>query len=313
MQELLILFLALGIDIIFGEPPEKFHPTVWMGKVSRRLSSSIQIGSPRSELVQGSFLAIIVIAIFSIASLAIIEISRLILGLLAYILCSAIILKTTFAIKSLRNHVLPILYAIQEGSTEKARMPLQKVVRRDVNRLDEQQIISAAVETVAEGLVDGIASPLFYFGIFGVSGAVAYRAINTLDSMVGYRERRYEYVGKFSAKMDTIANFIPARLVAFLIIVSAAILREDWQNAWRILKRDHAKTQSVNAGWSMAAVAGALNVQLEKPQYYILGDRRASMTAVHMAKALRIMYVATTLFVVLIILPIIALTGVFSN
>jgi adenosylcobinamide-phosphate synthase len=283
-----------------------------MGKASKRLSSLIHIGNPRKELVQGLFLAIMVIAMFSIASLLIIEFSRLIFGSLAYIACSAIILKTTFAIKSLRNHVLPILYAMQEGSREEARILLQKVVRRDVKRLDEQQIISAAIETVAEGSVDGIVSPLFYFGIFGVPGAVAYRAVNTLDSMIGYRERTYEHMGKFSAKLDTVANFIPARFTAFLIIVSAFTLGEDWRNAWRVLKRDHAKTQSVNAGWPMAAVAGALNIQLEKPQYYILGDKRILMAALHIARALRMMYVATILSVFMIILPIIALTGVFN-
>ena len=201
---------------------------------------------------------------------------------------------------------------MQEGSREEARILLQKVVRRDVKRLDEQQIISAAIETVAEGSVDGIVSPLFYFGIFGVPGAVAYRAVNTLDSMIGYRERTYEHMGKFSAKLDTVANFIPARFTAFLIIVSAFTLGEDWRNAWRVLKRDHAKTQSVNAGWPMAAVAGALNIQLEKPQYYILGDKRILMAALHIARALRMMYVATILSVFMIILPIIALTGVFN-
>ncbi|MBM3897820.1 MAG: cobalamin biosynthesis protein [Thaumarchaeota archaeon] len=312
MHELLILFLALGLDVILGEPPERFHPTVWMGKFSKKLSSSVQIGNPRKELIWGSFLAITVIALFSIGSILFIEISRLVFGSLAYIICSAIVLKTTFAIKSLRNHVSPILRAMQEGSTEEARMALQKVVRRDTKRLDEQQIISAAIETVAEGSVDGIVSPLFYFGAFGVSGAVAYRAVNTLDSIVGYRERRYEYVGKFPAKLDTVANFIPARFTAFLIIISALILGEDWRNAWRILKRDHGKTQSVNAGWPMAAVAGALNIQLEKPQCYILGDKKMLTTALHIARAFRITYVMTILFVLMMILPIIALNGVLN-
>lgn len=301
------------IDVILGEPPEALHPTVWMGKISERLRSLIKIGNPTKEMVYGIFLASFVISIFALGSLAIIGFLQINFGMLGYIIGSALILKTTFAIRAMRNHVLPILRSLNEGSIEKSRILLQKVVRRDVNSLDEQKVISASVETIAEGLVDGIVSPLFYFGVFGVPGAVAYRAINTLDSTVGYRQRKYEYVGKFSAKLDTIANYIPARLTAFFIIVSAFILREDWRNALIILKRDHAKTESVNAGWPMAAVAGALNVQLEKTHHYILGNSEVQIAPTHIARALKLMYLTTALFIVLMVFPLIALTrGLFN-
>jgi len=301
------------VDIILGEPPESIHPTVWMGKISERLSLLIKVGSPVKEQVYGIFLALFVISIFTVAFLAIIEFLRFNFGILGYIIGSALIFKTTFAIRSMRNHVLPIIHSLDERSMEKARISLRKVVRRDVNVLDEQLVISASVETIAEGLVDGLVSPLFYFGVFGVPGAVAYRAINTLDSTVGYRERKYEYIGKFSAKLDTIANFIPARLTAFLIIISAFILREDWHNALTILRRDHAKTQSVNAGWPISAVAGALDVQLEKPCHYVLGDSNMQMTPMHIARALRLMYVTTALFIVLTVFPLMASVALFNQ
>ena len=129
---------------------------------------------------------------------------------------------------------------------------------------------SSAIESVAEGLCDSVVAPLFYFLIFGLPGAFAYRAINTLDSMIGYRGK-YEYLGKFAARLDDVLNYIPARL-AFLFIVIAASLKKMGREAWQVARRDHTQTSSPNAGWPMAAMAGALHVRLEKPGHYVLGD-----------------------------------------
>jgi len=169
--------------------------------------------------------------------------------------------------------------------------------------LTRQHIISAAVETIAEGTTDGITSPFFYFALFGVPGAVAFRVVNTLDSMVGYKDQDHINIGWFSAKMDTIANYIPARLTAILMMLAALLLRENWRKSWRILQRDRKNTESPNAGWTISIMAGALNIQLEKPGFYKIGDNN-DLSPTHIRKALRIMVLTAILFGVLIILPL---------
>lgn len=308
-ENLLVLALAFGVDFVFGEPRDSLHPTVWMGKVAQFIYCRFKIENPIREKIEGCFLAVAVILPFSVASYLILTILRFNLGSVAYVIAGALIFKTTFAIRSMQQFTFPIVPALEEGSIGRARMLVQKVVRRDASELDEQHVISAAVETIAEGTVDGIASPIFYFGLLGVPGAVAYRAVNTLDSTVGYKDRKYVNVGWLSAKLDTIANFIPARLVAILIIVAAFILGEDWKNAWRVLSRDHGRTESVNAGWPMSAMAGTLNVRLEKPGHYILGDANEPLTPKHIAKALRIMYVSTLLLTILVAVALIAVVS----
>lgn len=308
-ESLVILVLAISIDSLLGEPSEQIHPTVWMGKVAAFLKSKIHIRDALREKIEGCFLAVAVIAIFFIPAYLLLNVLRLGTGLLLYVIAAALLLKTTFAIKSMRNHVVPVAQSLEEGSTDRARRLVQQVVRRDINRLSEQHLISATVETIAEGTVDGIASPLFYFSILGVPGAVAYRVVNTLDSTVGYRDRKHVNIGWLSAKLDTVANFLPARITAMLIVLAALILGENWRNAWRILKRDSAKIESVNAGWPMSAIAGALNVQLEKPGHYVLGDDGELLTPKHITKTLNIMYVTTLLFTMMLVIPILVIVG----
>jgi adenosylcobinamide-phosphate synthase len=173
-------------------------------------------------------------------------------------------------------------------------------------------VISAAVESIAEGTVDGITSAIFYFALFGVPGAIAFRAINTLDSMVGYKDFEHVNIGWFSAKMDTIANYIPARLTAFLMIIAAWMLQKNWKKAWRTLKNDKGKTESLNAGWPMATMAGALNVRLEKPDFYMLGDEGSNDPMPnHIHQALQIMKLTTILFGMLIVPPLLILVVAF--
>ena len=142
--------------------------------------------------------------------------------------------------------------------------------------------------------------------MFNVPGAVAFRSVNTLDSMVGYKDLDHINIGWFSAKMDTIANYLPARLTAILMMMAALLLRENWRESWRILQRDRKNTASVNAGWTISAMAGALNIQLEKPSFYKIGDN-TDLSPIHITKALRIMMLTAILFGVSIILPLLAL------
>jgi adenosylcobinamide-phosphate synthase len=202
---------------------------------------------------------------------------------------------------------LPIADAANDGDYARARELLRNVVRRDPNQLTDQQVLSAAVETIAEGTVDGVTGPLFLYSLLGVPGAVAYRVINTLDSTVGYKDRPYLYIGWFSATLDTIVNYVPSRITGLLTIISSAILKLDQQNCLRILVRNHAGTASVNAGWSMSAVAGALGVMLEKPGFYAVGEPTRMLEPSDISKALKIMKLNVLLFAILVAVPLIAL------
>jgi len=304
---LLIFSLACFFDIVFGEPPEWLHPTVWMGNVIAYFKPKIRNRNPKIEKINGVLLGLLVIMIFAIPPCFILPWIQRFIGRVAYIIISAMLLKTTFAIKCMKQYAIPIAEAITRGDEDHARKLLSHIVRRDTSKLDRRQIISAAVESIAEGTVDGITSPLFYFALLGVPGSIAFRAINTLDSMVGYKDRRHIYIGWFSAKMDTIANYIPARLTALLMVVVALLLHENWKGSWRILLRDRKNTESLNAGWTMSAMAGALNVQLEKPGFYVLGDNKEDLSPLHIMEALRIMELTVALFSILIVFPLLIL------
>jgi adenosylcobinamide-phosphate synthase len=205
------------------------------------------------------------------------------------------------------QYTKPIAAALKNRDLDSARKWLPYIVRRDPNSLSERQIISAAVESIAESTTDGITAPFFFFAIFGVPGAFAYRVINTLDSMVGYKNAEYRNIGWFSAKMDTITNYLPARITAYLMVAAAMLLGEDWRESWRILQRDKHKTASPNAGFTISAMAGALNIQLEKQGYYKLGDDKGHISYEDINKALRVMTVSAALFGVVVVLPVLAL------
>ena len=306
-ESILILLLALIFDLILGEPPEKLHPTVWIGKTIEFLKPKFKGSSSKIEKIKGIMLGSIVIIVFALIVYIALSLLRKYLILIIYVVFAGALLKTTFAIKCMDELSKPIGRAIKEGKMEDAKNMLRRIVRRDPTKFDDQKIISAAVECVAESTVDGITSPLFYYSILGLPLAIAYRAINTLDSTVGYKDKEHVNIGWFSARMDTLANYIPARITAFLMVLSAWLLRENWRRSWEILKRDKNKTESPNAGWTMSAMAGAFDVQLEKPGFYILGDSVNLLNSDHISRAIRIMRLTTLLFIMIIVLPIIVL------
>jgi adenosylcobinamide-phosphate synthase len=306
LDSLLIFVLAFLIDLVFGELPNRIHPTLWMGKITDYLKPKLKNENPSNEKINGVLLCLLLIILFAVPAYFVLFCVREFLGWLPYILASAIILKTSFAIKCMRQYTLPVADAVEKGDYDRAKQLLPFIVRRSTKELTKGHIISAAVETIAEGTTDGITSPFFYFALFGVPGAVAYRVVNTLDSMVGYKDRAHINIGWFSAKTDTIANYLPARLTAVLMMTAALLLRENWRESWRILQRDRKNTASVNAGWTISAMAGALNIQLEKPGYYKIGDN-SDLSPIHITKALRIMTLTAILFGVSIILPLLAL------
>jgi adenosylcobinamide-phosphate synthase len=308
VESVLIFALTFLIDASFGEIPDRAHPTVWMGKVIAYLKPRIRNVNSKVEKANGVLLCLGVIALFAVPVFFLLWLLRQIpgWGWLLYIVVAAVLLKTTIAVRSMRNYTMPIAEALKKRDFEEARQWLRYIVRRDPNKLDERHIISAAVESIAESTTDGITSPFFFFALFGVPGAFAFRVINTLDSMVGYKDKDNINIGWFSAKMDTITNYVPARLTAALMVVSAGLLCAEGRNSWRILMRDKNKTASPNAGWTISAMAGALNTQLEKKGYYALGDGE-EISPDDIWKALRIMELTCVLFGVVLVFPVLTL------
>jgi adenosylcobinamide-phosphate synthase len=303
----LIFALAFLIDLVLGEYPDRVHPTIGIGKIITYLKRKAKHANPRVEKANGVLMALVIMLVVALPVAVLLFLLRqLPFGEILYIIVGAILFKATFAITSMGQYTKPIAEALKRNDLAGARKWLPFIVRRDPNSLNERQIISAAVESIAESTTDGITAPFFYFALFGVPGAFAYRVVNTLDSMVGYRNVEYKNIGWFSAKLDTIANYVPARLTAYLMVAAAFLLGEDWHESWRILQRDKHKTASPNAGYTISAMAGALNVQLEKQGYYMLGDDHG-ISPEHIPRALRVMTLTAVLFGVVVVLPVLAL------
>jgi adenosylcobinamide-phosphate synthase len=193
------------------------------------------------------------------------------LGILSSALLQGVSLKPFFALRMLAEAGGTVRQALEQGDLLAARYALRSLVSRDCSQLTAELVAAAAIESLAENLSDSVVAPLFYYVLLGVPGAAAYRLFNTFDSMLGYHGR-YEYLGKVAARLDDVLNFVPARLTALLIIALAPVFGGNRRAAWLIWRRDARKTESPNAGHPMAAAAGALEVQLEKVDHYILGD-----------------------------------------
>lgn len=310
MAALVVLGLALLIDLFLGEPPLRVHPTAWTGRFIALGCGVATDYGPRTQKAYGVFLAMATISVFAGAAYLLLEVAARFAGEPIRIAVAAVLLKPTFSIRLMYRYAVRLASAVRQCNYDEARAILRNIVRRDPEQLNDSQVISAGVETVAESTVDGITSALFYFALFGVPGAFAYRAINTLDSMVGYKTPEFINIGWFSARLDSIANWVPARLSALLTVLSAVLISGSASGSWRILRRDRNRTESWNAGWPMSAVAGALEVRLEKPGFYALGDGDQSLTHEHLTKAARAMLVSTFLFVFLVVIPVIIAVNV---
>jgi adenosylcobinamide-phosphate synthase len=213
----------------------------------------------------------------------------------AYILLGAVLLKSTFAIKMLHRAAAQVRTWLIKKDLAQVRASMSSLVSRDPSTLTQEQATAAAVESVSENITDSFLAPLIAFALFGLPGAVIYRAINTLDSMIGYHGR-YEFLGKASARLDDLINLVPARLAALLLVLGSVVVPGQGPfSAWRIMWRDHRRTESPNAGWTMSGMAGALGVVLEKSGHYRLGDDTRPLEPQDISRAIQIMYLVATL------------------
>jgi len=309
---LIIMVMAFLIDLTLGEPPWRppisLHPTVLVNKFIVKVLPTFKSRNPKIEKAKGVLLVIVMISLTTIITCTLLYIMRLI-NLVAYVIVASYILKVTLCIKLETEMAHKAAAYIEERNLEKGRELTSFFSRREMENLNEKQMTSAIVESIAENLTDFKLSPIFYYAIFGVPGAVAFKAINILDGTVGFKDEEHINVGWFSAMTDTIANFITSRITALLIVLAAFILREDYENAWKIMLRDRRKVPSINHGWQMAAIAGALNIQLEKPGIYTIGDKEEEISYHHIYKALKIRNVTITLFILLIGIPLMFLSS----
>lgn len=270
MNLVLILLLAITGDLFLREPPPTVHPVVWMGKVISFFKGLAPQQGSKVQFFYGLFTALLTLLLFTIPAyflLAYLEGKTPVV----FFIVGAFLLKSSFSFKELCKVAGKVKNLLAAGRLEEARLGLRALVGRNTKGLPEPFLISATVESVAENTSDGFVAPLFYFLIFNVPGAIFYRTVNTLDSMLGYRGE-YEYLGKFAAGLDDGLNFIPARITALLIMIAALIRGKRARTSLRVMFRDGPKTQSPNAGRPMAAMAGALGISLEMKGYYRLGE-----------------------------------------
>ncbi len=285
-DRLVVVVLAILLDQLLGEPPVWLHPVVGIGRLIAQLERRAPAFSPRGELIYGGLISSVTIASAgALATLADRWTSQL--PALAGQLARAALLKPTFAVRALFEAVAQVRRPLGRGELSEARTALRSLVSRDPSVLDPPLIAAAAIESLAENLSDSIVAPVLAYLVGGLPSAYVYRAANTLDAMIGYRGR-YEYLGKIAARLDDLANLIPSRLTAGLVVLGAAVAGENARRAATIAFRDHRKTVSPNAGWPMSAMAGALGVELEKRGHYRLGVGLARPTVNDLRRAERV-------------------------
>ena len=301
---------AFVIDMLIGDPRSKFHPVVVMGNLISLLEKLLYDvnDSNIKKLLKGGILTTGVIAINYLVGLAIVYLVRTVNLELIGILIEALTLSFMISPRSLAGAGKEIFNLLISDDIKEARRKVGWIVGRDTDKLEEPEIVRATVETIAENTVDGIISPIFFFVIGGLPLAIAYRAANTMDSMLGYKNDKYLYFGRVSARLDDVLNYIPARLTALLFIASTIILRLDYNNAIAMMKRDAGKHPSPNGGYAEATVAGALNIRLGGYNSYFgkmsfrayMGDPLQVLEPRHILLTIRLMYTATILFLMMI-------------
>ncbi|GBF36370.1 adenosylcobinamide-phosphate synthase CbiB [Methanofervidicoccus abyssi] len=269
----LILWGSIVVDRILGELPERIHPVVWIGKLIYFLEDIFRSTYSRNkvrDLFFGSLTTLITLTVVFLASYVLEAFISRLPEILQYLLYP-FIFSTTIGYKSLLDFSRKPIDCVKEGDIEGARKCLQCIVSRDTSKLDIEHILSASVESLSENITDSIIAPLIYGALFGLPGAFLYRAVNTLDAMIGYRNEKYEYYGKLAARLDDILNIIPSRIAGLLLVITSPLYGGSIKGALYGFFREGSKTPSPNSGYTMATIANSLGIILEKIGYYRLG------------------------------------------
>jgi len=301
-----MILLAFLLDLLIGDPPFLYHPVRAIGSLVRRLENFLRLfaKSKVSEKIAGIGLVVIVSLITYGFVWALLEIAGYFSSTFKLLL-EAWLISTTIAVKGLAQEAKKVVNYLRERNLPFARKQVGTLVSRDTLHLGEEEIVRATVETVAENIVDAVISPLFFAIFGGAPLAFLYRAANTMDSMVGYKNERYFYFGWAAARFDDLLNYIPARITGFLLVIVSFLLRLNYHGAWLIWKRDAKKHPSPNSGIPEGTVAGALNIRLGGVNYYFgeakfrpfLGEPIEQLNYEKINEAIRILFWVSSLFV----------------
>ena len=309
--------LAVGagylLDLLIGDPHWLYHPVRLIGKLiefaEKILRGEGRKADPKEEIIKGGILVLLVTVITGAAAYALMRIGTAIHPAAEFAV-RTVLCYWLFAVRSLRDESMKVYRALKEGTLEDARAAVSMIVGRDTQELTAEGVTKAAVETVAENTSDGIIAPMFYMILGGPVLGWIYKAINTMDSMVGYKNDRYLYFGRCAAKLDDIVNFIPARLSALLMIASCPLAGLDPAGAWQIFKRDRYNHSSPNSAQTEAVMAGALQIRLAGDARYFgklvkkptIGDAIRPVEAEDIPRANRLLYICSAVSLVVFII-----------
>ena len=311
LELVLVVLGAIAIDLAFGDPKNRYHPTAWIGRLISVMVPAFAGRGRATERLGGTAVILTVAGIPAVLLLALgyflsdLETNNHYpyLALVASVLTCCILLKCTIAVRSMQQHADAVVLSLRQDQTVSARVNLSMIVKRKTGNLNKEQIISGVLESVGENTVDGVTGSLFYYGLFGLPGAFVHRAINTADSMVGYRNDLLGHLGWFAARCDTVLNYVPARLTGLAMVGAAALLQYDWRGSYRTMIRDGHLPSSRNSGYPMAALAGALGIRLEKEDHYTLGKNLKTPSIRDVGRAVALMKVTTLVFTAGVVLP----------
>lgn len=301
-MNILSLYIGYITDLIIGDPYSFPHPVKYIGKLIKVVENFVRkiAKTDKGLKIGGFFLWFVTVGTTFAVTYLVMRLARF--NTVVYVIINSIVIYTTLATKCLKDEAKKIYDVLKTGDLQKSRTQLSYIVGRDTANLDEKEIIRATVETVAENTVDGLIAPLFYAFIGGAPLAMAYKAINTLDSTVGYKNEKYLHIGFASAKIDDIANYIPSRISVILFTIGNFFLRNDYKNCFKIAIRDRKNHKSPNCAFSEGAVAGALGIQLGGTNVYFgetvykptIGDKTREIEVQDIARTNKILY-ATSL------------------
>ena len=301
-----ILIISFLFDTIIGDPKTKYHPVALIGKLIAFLEKLLLKcqEKPKIKKFKGGLLVLCLLGLVY-GMMTAINLSLSYLNDISKLILSGLILSFTISPRALSEAGFEIKKYLDNNDLITARQKVSWIVGRDTENLEKSEIARATIETVAENIVDGVIAPLFYFLLGGISLAFVYRAVNTMDSMLGYKNDKYQDFGFCAAKVDDIFNYFPARITGVLIVLVSIILRLDYKNALKMILRDAAKHPSPNSGISEAGVAGALNIRLGGLNYYFgrasmradMGEADNVIDSSHIAKTNLMMYSTTIVFI----------------
>lgn len=319
----LIVVIALLVDRFVGELPNRFHPLRWIGNAVGWLDRRIvDRSSPYTRLWGFLSYAAVFLMFWIVASAVCLSVRiglggygfsvlgvQSSIGEVAWILVTAVLFKMSFAVFSFRRHCVPIQEDLRNGDTASAAAKVQMIVSRNTEGMDADHIASSCCETISENLVDSACSPAFYFGLFGITGAVMFRCANLMDAMWGYLNERYGRLGYFAARFDDVLGFVTSRLSPLFVAAAAWMLGMERRGVIDAARQEHAKTPSPNSGWPMTAAARALGISMEKKGVYVMGDGPMP-TADDVTRCYHLVELTSILFMLVVTVPLFASIGI---